>query len=153
MKKLFILHVLLCFWLWGYAQVYENNQGERRIGYTTNYGNSFGQTTSSYNITYDNYSGPSYAPSSGRPRKVSGFDGGLFWLLWGRSHGVPSSASNEDMYAYYEYIQNGGTKSWDEWFNFPDDPFATPIGDVPVLLIAGFIIFYLLKLKPRRNNL
>lgn len=49
------------------------------------------------------------------PRKVSGIDGWYWWILWGSSHGVPSNASNEDMFDYYDYIQSGGTLSFNDW--------------------------------------
>lgn len=55
-----------------------------------------------------------YSPS--KPKKVSGW-GYVDWLAWGSSHGVPLDASNDDMYAYYRYIQNGGSLSYNEWYN------------------------------------
>lgn len=47
-----------------------------------------------YNPTTNNKSGI---------RKVSGIGGWIDWLTWGQFNGVPSSATNEDMYAYYDY--------------------------------------------------
>lgn len=35
------------------------------------------------------------------PRKVSGIDGYLFWLMWGSSHDVPIDVPNDLMYDYY----------------------------------------------------
>lgn len=75
-----------------------------------------------------------YSNNKSGPRKVSGLDGWTFWILWGNNHGVPSNASNSDMYDYYDYIQNGGTLSYNDWWN---QKYSVPISDViPLLLFA-----------------
>jgi len=94
--------------------------------------------------TYDNYqSNYSSGEPSGRggPRKIS-FGGYTFWILWGSSHGVPSDASNEDMYNYYDAWEKNNNLTWTEWYNQKYHP--VPIGDglVPLsLLCLGYILY------------
>ena len=80
--------------------------------------------------------------SSGKPgpKKVSGIGGWIDWLTWGQFHGVPSSASNEDMYSYYDYIQSGGTLSYEDWFNYK---YSVPVGDVPVWFVIILCLIYI----------
>ena len=80
------------------------------------------------------------ARQNNSPRKVSGFDGWTFWILWGSSHGVPSSASNEDLYSYYDYIQNGGTMNYNDWYNYKHNP--VPIGEPYILLLIACVYAY-----------
>lgn len=87
-------------------------------------------TKTEYNINYQ-----------AGPRKVSGIDGWTLWLLWGSGHGVPSNASNDDLFGYYNYIQNGGTMNYDSWWNYTHA--QTPIGDISILIL--FAGLYALK--------
>lgn len=82
------------------------------------------------------------------PKKVSGV-GWLDWYVWGRNHGVPSSASNDEMYAYYQYIQNGGSLTYNEWYNNIN---KTPIGEpiIPILMLTFPYILY--KFKKLKNK-
>lgn len=77
------------------------------------------------------------------PRKVSGL-GWLDWYVWGQYNGVPKDASNEDMYAYYQYVRNGGTKTWEEFF--------TPIGDISFVLLLMFVAIYIVFKKCRYSD-
>lgn len=76
------------------------------------------KSTSSYpTVTQEHYTPNDYSSNRPGPKKVSGIDGWAFWLLWGSSHNVPSSASNSDMYDYYNYVQSGGTMSYQQWYD------------------------------------
>lgn len=85
-----------------------------------------------------------------RPKKVSG-TGWIDYYVWGYWNGVPSSASNEEMYAYYQYIQNGGTLSYNDWWN---QNYNVPLGN-PIIPLLMFIFPYILykskKLKRSYN--
>lgn len=74
------------------------------------------------------------------PKKVSGL-GWLDWYVWGQYNGVPVDASNEDMYVYYQYIRNGGTLSWSDWYYQQNNPL--PIGDAPFLLLGVLCTAYI----------
>jgi len=136
------------------------------IGYST-YKKSFNLNSIHSGETYyipsyssdPNYSGENSSYKGG-PRKVSGIGGWWDWLNWGMLHGVPSSVSNEEMYAYRDYVNNGGTYSYNDWYNniynvspggppSPDDPFADPVGEFPIslLLICAFGYAYYKKYK------
>ena len=81
-----------------------------------------------------------YSPS--KPKKVSGLDGWTFWLLWGRNNGVPSSASNSDLLAYYDYVQAGGNLPYQQWY---DQRYSVPIGDGMLLLCLFAFIYIFMK--------
>lgn len=101
----------------------ENVQTESPIYNTNNFGNN--------------------SKPNNKPRKVSGLDGWAFWLLWGEFNGVPSSASNEDLFWYYDYIQNGGTLSYNDWWN---QKYSVPVGDVIPLILIG-MLYFIIKLQ------
>lgn len=76
------------------------------------------------------------------PRKVSGIDGWLFWVLWARDHGVPSDATNAQMYEYYDYVQSGGTMSYQQWY---DQKYSVPVGDGTLVLCICVLFYIFLK--------
>lgn len=81
-----------------------------------------------------------YSNNKSGPRKVSGLDGWLFWLAWGNGAGVPSNASNEELFGYYNYVQNGGTLSYNDWWNQTYNPLS--IGD-GIIMLCLCVLFYL----------
>lgn len=81
------------------------------------------------------------------PRKVSGIDGWLTWLMWGADNGVPSNASNQDMYDYYNYIQNGGNMNYNDWWNNKYN--SMPVGDIYVLMLFILVYIGIKKLNDR----
>lgn len=105
------------------------------------------KSTSSYlRDTKEHLEQQDYSSNRLKPRKVSGIDGWLFWVLWARDHGVPSDASNSDMYDYYAYIQNGGTLSYNDWLNSQSVPLGSPL----ILLMPAGV--YILRKKLRKNK-
>ena len=84
------------------------------------------------------------------PKKVSGIDGWLFWLLWGRANGVPSDATNNDLYDYYDYVQSGGILSYKDWWNNKYNP--TPIGDINLLLLLIFSGIYIMIKRKKETR-
>lgn len=89
-----------------------------------------------------------YNSQSSGPRRVSGLDGWAFWLWWGFSNGVPSDASNSDMYDYYDYIQAGGNLSYLDWYNNKYNP--TPLDNETILIL--FAILYSIIIKKSQIN-
>ena len=164
MKKILILHILLSvFTLTCSAQMYstspyiqqragfsnhqENISNNQTLGYRN--GGRIGYTTNSGNYEPLYVGGNHYSPSSAGPRKIS-FGGYTFWAIWGAEHNVPFSASNEDMFDYYDYVESGGQDSWNTWYanthggpSHPDDPMPTPIGEMPITVFIFLIIGYL----------
>ena len=58
-------------------------------------------TVNNKNYNNDNYSNNTVNNNrNNKPKKVSG-TGWIDYYIWGYWNGVPSTASNEDMYAYY----------------------------------------------------
>ena len=84
------------------------------------------------------------------PRKVSGIDGWLTWLMWGADNGVPSNASNQDMYDYYNYIQNGGNMNYNDWWNNKYNP--TPLGDNIYILMLFILVYIGIKKLNNRST-
>jgi hypothetical protein len=168
MKKLLILHILLfVFTIVCNAQMYSTSSYiQQRPGYnvyqtktvstqpTLGYSNGARIGYSTYRETYTPSRGGGSQSKPGGPRKVSGW-GWVDWFAWGRGHGVPSSASNEDMEAYYNYYQTNPDLSYEDWYASvygsgsdpegppsPGDPFADPIGNFPLLLLLPLVIGY-----------
>lgn len=83
-----------------------------------------------------------------KPRKVSGIGGWIDWLTWGQFNGVPSSATNEQMYAYYNYIQNGGILSYNDWLNSQ----SVPIPDPDVTLVLCLALLYLIVIERKKQR-
>lgn len=80
------------------------------------------------------------------PKRVSGIDGWAWWILWGAQNGVPSSASNEELFSYFDYMQAGGTLSYTDWINSQSVPLGSPLC---LILIAGT---YILAKKLRKSE-
>lgn len=95
------------------------------------------------------YSSASFKPPG--PKKVSGIDGWITWITWGQFNGVPSSASNEDMYGYYYYVQAGGTLSFNDWLNSQAVPIGEPI--CLLLIIATYILMKKVVINKEKPNI
>lgn len=134
MKKLFILHVLLCFWLWNYAQSYEDYSKVSKIGYSTNYSNGkfnsgvykSSMTTLEYqNRAFTGTYNPSSSSSGGSrqsgPRKVAGYTGSGEYVDDGKGYGDSDSTyfwgwTSSGTYYYYDgnwYLYEDG--EWCIW--------------------------------------
>lgn len=189
--KRYLIYILLIISSICYGQIYNTansniqynnfqttnyyNQPIRENSYE-NYNNSkFGYRTSTGYSTYkedfklgsicsgETYYTPSYSRG---PKRVSG-TGWLDWIMWGVHHDVPSSASNEDMNAYYNAWKNNKGLSWEDWYSSaygsdsdpegppsPENPYANPIGEFPIglLLILLFsYLFYKVKINNKRT--
>lgn len=109
------------------------------------------KSTSSYQaVTQEHFNHSSNITNKPGPKKVSGIGGWIDWLTWGQFNGVPSSATNEQMYAYYNYIQNGGTLSYNDWLNSQSVPVPDP--DVTLVLCLALLYFIVIERKKQRKE-
>lgn len=106
--------------------------------------------TNRYEMTQETPNNPNNNANRPGPKKVSGIDGLAWWILWGSVNGVPSSATNEQMYAYYNYIQNGGTLSYNDWLNSQSVPIQEP--DVTLVLCLALLYLIVIERKKQRKS-
>lgn len=85
------------------------------------------------------------------PKRVSGIDGWAWWILWGAQNGVPSDATNAQMYEYYDYVQAGGTMSYQQWY---DQRYNVPLKDgTLVLCLCALFYIFLKQVHPFKYNI